>query len=310
MSKRTKLTDRKGRKSRKTALSRNSAWYPEQLFMKSSTPEAKMSALKMLADSRQKTSFDRNHKLGAMSLEIAMSKELPSDDRLSHLDQAYSALRTSVKDNNSEQDTLKYMSLKYLYQINVFKELITDNRPSRSSLDESYKYVINGILGMLDYRGKNKFDESRADENKTTTGMLAEYCTLALLRRFEDQHLKDASWLAIPSLYSEDNSPPGNSLRKNWDVSGLIAPDDNIPDYDLVYRIQVKNGHAYHPYSSKIALVNTMHDIGRPDHSESPLSATDYIAQSLVDEYFGEASRYQENFLDHATDLLLDKIDE
>ncbi len=285
-------------------------------FITAKTPERRIDAYEEFDRNSNPNDIHHTTDVGAMLLEIAMSKEFSKSERESFFDASYIKFTDIITKDKTPFKVDSHNAQKYISHIPIYKAIAESTKPSRQVLDESYEQSILNAKQLGDFREQYKYSTEYKDLNRKTVGSQSELCILALLNRYERDNLADASWLALPSLYSQDNSTKSESIKNSWDISGLtsLAVED---DYDLSYRIQVKTNKQdidRHGYADGIVVVSPNSDLMHSDFKEVKHSrnVANFLLNLLIDEQLQTHSltNFELSILDSSTGNLLDTLDD
>lgn len=300
----------KHRKPPKGLLRAPSELRPIALFIKTKNIEKKIEIFEEQSQNKSKNHPEVSSNLGEMALEIAMSKELEHEERQDYLDKSYYLLKDTIESDTSTGKSMSTSARKYLSNIDLFNSMINGEMPQREDLDRSYGLTLSNVSELITGRALILNKESEQHNFIELTGALSELCVIGLLKRFESQCLGDASWLALPSQFSENHSLPHKKVKNSWDITGFVALDETS-SYDPLYRLQVKSSlHDDNAYSDTIPVIVPGADLApETTGASSTLNyKTRQMLHAMMREYDGDASSGQISLLDTATDKLLDKI--
>lgn len=284
-------------------------------FINAKTPERKIDAYEEFSVRSNPNDIQHATDIGAMLLDIAMSKELSISERDSFFEASNIKFIDTISKDKTPFKVESHNAQKYLTFMPIYKALADGAKPSRQDLDKSYDQTIFDAKKLSNFREQFKYATEFRDLNRRTVGSQSELCILALLHRYERSKLADASWLALPSMYSQDNSTKSDSIKNSWDISGLtsLAPDD---DYDLSYKIQVKTNKAEigrHGYANDIVIISPNADLMYDDASQSikqPRNVANFLINLLIEEQGNNSlTSFEQSTLEISTNNLLDALD-
>lgn len=282
------------------------------MFINSTSTERKIEALEQFRKHTNDEHPAHATDIGSMLLEIAMSKDLSKMERDKFFDASQIHLTDVLIKDEAPYKVDSFDAQKYLSQFSIYQSLANNETPSRENLDTSYTQVLQIADNFKNFRDQYAYDSNYFKFHKRTVGSQSELCVLALLRRFESTELDDASWLAIPSLYSQDNSAKSDSIKHSWDVTGLTKLDET--NYDLSYKIQVKTNQTdidRFGYANGISIVCTNNDLLDETYTnQKPTrNVANFILNILTAEQYRELTSYDQRILSTTTDNLLFTLD-
>lgn len=250
---------------------------------------------------------------GSMLLELSLDTRIPEAERLELFGSSFEHLSKAVKLDTSPGriDTLEARN--HLSHLAVYQALVLGQKPQTKQLESSYGEMMSFSYDLAksnwEFGSNKKFGSPR----QVIGGMQAEICINALLSRYESKHLQDASWIALPSMFSENHSRSAAGLKNSWDVSGFVVMEE--PDYTLMYKIQSKNGRSNMDnktldtgYRPDIIVINPGKDLAKPCKEVTPNNgiAPEYMLDDLRADYDGTANQVITERIEYRTNTLLD----
>lgn len=253
---------------------------------------------------------------GAMLLELAFQAPDPVQ-QIQLFESARSSFHHSLDRGKFVRHSRVLRAAMYMNHVDLFQYLLLDVKPPVEAVQATYRQNLDFAARLNEVRTDTA--HASVDERCNAAGALAETSVLLLLQRFAVRDLGDASWLAVPSFYSEDNTIGQCADGANsWDVSVYTDPTDT-GSYELTYPIQVKTSRAQVeadiPYQPGIQLVYLKDDL----NLRSNIPGSSMPIASVFNELQLEASAATDDTRPPAaallgrisgrTDLLLERID-
>lgn len=267
--------------------------------------------IKDVEDFEKKSGGNEDHQsyIGDMYLDIAFRSN-DYNQRLELHEKAVKCWENSLSLNKNTCDYIKHSSGHSLMQKafeDVYKWQLLDPEtpPSKKVVGESYEKLLNtaekSIVALNHYSSDY---ENGANETARMLGNIAEIDTLLIAQRHGLLVHTDNSWLAVPSLRSQDVvNNRFSEFRSAWDVS-IFTYLEETPT--LTYKIQVKAhknvaGGEGRPYEPDISVINVANDLSL--NSQMPIGL---ISAECYREFYKIPDYNDSENLDERTGLFLD----
>lgn len=247
---------------------------------------------------------------GLMHVEAAFSA--PSSDLvLEHIEQAKHDIITAKRLDLGLSNTTRTRAALTLASMDLYQALaLTGNIPSPKFHERAY----DGTLGIAEIF----LDKCR---KRTLTfediGSASEISVLLLLQRFAiNEGIEE--WMAVPSVYSQDNEHGWKELKNTWDIS-VLTQYDRTEAPNITYKIQVKSSpeasYKKAPYGNEVVEIIANRDLRSPNNTrEKGLPVYTVLEEALseagrVTPWYQREGDYLKELLDRRQGWLLDALD-
>lgn len=207
----------------------------------------------------------------AMCLEMAAMPDLDIMEKIELTERAQTNWENTLAINRVSSDVLgrhSQVAAMQLACLPLWKRLIlTEKNAPLTEIEAAYNRLLQiGKLSMVALEAN--YDKGRRAVDLDPShlrGGVAEISVLLLLHRFALKQMQANSWVALPSLYSQNrgHASKGAYLRDGWDISVYTQTRSDLP-VKRAYKLQVKSRRHLRPhkeYEEDVTVVAVTDDL-------------------------------------------------